>query len=94
MKTKLTLEDIKSKIVSKTFTTLPSGKCIVCEIMLENGFSVRGEAAVVDIRNHVQEVGERIAYENAENKVWMVEGYLLQQELHDRCDPIDKDVNA
>jgi hypothetical protein len=82
MKTKLTVEDIKKKIVSKTFTTLPSGKCIVCEIMLKNGFSVRGEAAVVDIKNHVQEIGEAIAFENAIKQIWIVEGYLLQEKLY------------
>lgn len=82
MKTKLTLEDIEKKIVSKTFTTLPSGKCIVCEIMLENGFSVRGESAVVDFKNHVQEIGEEISFENAKNKIWLVEGYLLQEKLY------------
>lgn len=81
MKTKLSIEDIESKIKSHTFTILPSGKSIVCEIILENGFSVRGESAVVDPKNFVQEIGEKIAYDNAVGKIWQVEGYLLQQRL-------------
>lgn len=85
MKTKLTLEDIESKIVGKTFTKLPSGKVLVCELMLENGFSVRGEAAVVSVENYVQEIGEKISYDNAVNKIWMVEGYLLQQKLFENA---------
>lgn len=84
MKTKLSLDDIQSKIKGKTFTTLPSGKVIVCELMLENGFSVRGESAVVDIANFIKEIGEKIAYENAVDKIWLVEGYLLQQQLFEK----------
>ncbi len=81
MKTKLSIEDIKSVIVSKTFTTLPSGKTIICELILKNGFSVRGESSVVSLENFVQEIGEKIAHDDAVNKVWQVEGYLLQQKL-------------
>ncbi len=81
METKLSLEGIKSKIVNHTFTTLPSGKTIVCEIILKNGFSVRGESSVVDISNFVQEIGEKMAYKDAVSKIWLVEGYLLQEKL-------------
>jgi hypothetical protein len=83
MKTKLSTEDIKSKIVSKTFTTLPSGKTIVCELILENGFSVRGEASVVSLENFVQEIGEEVSYNDAVDKIWQIEGYLLQQKLYE-----------
>lgn len=44
----VTIESINDKIVSETYTLLPSGKVLVCELVLQNGFSVRGEAAVVD----------------------------------------------
>jgi hypothetical protein len=73
--------DIDAAIVGKTFTTLPSGKVMVCELTLRNGFTVRGEAAVVSVANFRQDVGERISYENARNKVWELEGYLLQERL-------------
>lgn len=71
--------DIDAVIVGKTFTTLPSGKVMVCELTLRNGFTVRGEAAVVSVANFRQDVGERISYENARDKVWELEGYLLQE---------------
>lgn len=79
---KVTLEHIKSKIISETFTRLPSGKCLICELTLENGFTVRGEACVVDPRNYVQEIGEQISRENAVDKIWQLEGYLLQENLN------------
>ncbi|MCU7371560.1 Gp49 family protein [Paucibacter sp. O1-1] len=71
--------DIDAVIVGKTFTTLPSGKVMVCELTLRNGFTVRGESAVVSVANFRQDVGERISYENARDKVWELEGYLLQE---------------
>lgn len=73
--------DIDAVIVGKTFTTLPSGKVMVCELTLRNGFTVRGESAVVSVANFRQDVGERISYENARNKVWELEGYLLQDRI-------------
>ena len=77
---RLTPADIDAKIVKKTFTNLPSGKCVVCEITLENGFTVRGESACVSIANFDQEIGDRISFENARDKIWQLEGYLLQEE--------------
>jgi hypothetical protein len=79
---KVTMERILGKIVSETYTTLPSGKVLVCELMLENGFSVRGEAAVVSKENFNEEIGRKISKENAINSIWQLEGYLLQEELY------------
>lgn len=82
MKTKLEITDIISKIKSETYTILPSGKVMVCELILENGFSVRGEAAVVDKANFVEQIGKQISKERALQQVWLVEGYLLQEKLY------------
>lgn len=74
-------ELIDAVIVGKTFTVLPSGKVMVYEITLDNGFTVRGEAAVVSKANFNQEIGERISFKNAREKIWELEGYLLQSKL-------------
>lgn len=71
--------DIDKVIKSKTFTNLPSGKCMVCEITLANGFTVRGESACVSPENFNQEIGEKISFENARKKVWGFVAYLLQE---------------
>lgn len=71
--------DIDAAIVGETFTVLPSGKVMVCELTLRNGFTVRGEAATVSKENFDNEIGQKISRENARNKVWELEGYLLQQ---------------
>ena len=78
---RLTPDDIDAKIKGKTFTNLPSGKCVVCEITLQNGFTVRGEAACVSPKNFDQEIGNKIAFKNAREKVWQLEGYLLQEQF-------------
>ena len=74
-------EDIDAAIVSETYTILPSGKAMVCELILRNGFSVRGESACVSKANFNEEIGRKISYEDARNKVWMLEGYLLQERI-------------
>lgn len=79
---RVTIEHINSKIVSESYTKLPSGKVLVCELILENGFSVRGEAAVVDPLNFNMEIGKKISRENAVDKIWQLEGYLLQEKLY------------
>jgi len=71
-------EDIDNAIKSSTFTNLPSGKCVVCEITLQNGFTIRGESACVSIENFDQEIGNKISFKNARDKIWQLEGYLLQ----------------
>lgn len=81
---RLTPADIDSVIVSESFTVLPSGKAMVCELILRNGFSVRGESACVSKDNFNEEIGRKISFDDARNKVWMLEGYALQERLFPR----------
>jgi hypothetical protein len=74
--------DIDTVIVSETFTKLPSGKAMICELILKNGFSVRGESACVSKDNFDFEIGMEIAREDARDKVWLLEGYLLQEKVY------------
>lgn len=78
----LTEEDIKNKIKDKKFTILEDGKTTICNLYLENGYTVRGESACVNPANFDKALGEEIAYKNAVDKVWVLEGYLLQEKLY------------
>ena len=80
---RLTPTDVDAAIVSESFTVLPSGKVMVCELTLRNGFTVRGDAATVSKENFNVAIGERISRENARAKVWELEGYLLQQRIYE-----------
>jgi len=80
---RLTPADIDSVIVGETYTTMPSGKTMICELTLRNGFTVRGEASTVSKANFNVEVGQKVSRENARNKIWELEGYLLQSRLYE-----------
>ena len=57
------------------------GLLTFCVLVLKNGFTVTGESACASPENFDAEIGRKIARENAVNKIWMLEGYLLKQRL-------------
>lgn len=82
MKDHLTQEDINAKIKDAKFTILEDGRTTICNLYLENGFTVRGESACVSKENFNKSIGEQIAFENAKEKVWELEGYLLAENIY------------
>ena len=48
---------------------------------MENGYVVVGTSACVDPLKFNQALGEKYSYENAIDKLWPLEGYLLAEEL-------------
>ncbi len=76
---RLSPEKIDAVIVSETYTVLPSGKAMVCELTLRNGYTVRGDSAVVSKANFNEEIGRKISRQNAREKIWGLEAYLLQE---------------
>ncbi len=80
---RLTPDFIDSKIKSVDFHVFGDTCLTVCCMTLENGFTVTGESACASPENFDAEIGKKIAKENARNKIWQLEGYLLKQLLHD-----------
>ena len=78
---RLTPDLIDSKIKGKNFHVFDKSCLTVCCLTLENGFTVTGESACASPANFNAEIGQKIAYEQARNKIWMLEGYLLKQSL-------------
>jgi hypothetical protein len=76
---KVTKEGIDARIVKESYTVLPDSTVTICNILLENGFSVRGESACVDPRNFNMEIGQQLAHRDAYSKLWQLEGYLLAE---------------
>lgn len=74
---------VESVIETGTFIMLPSGTTMICELLLSNGFRVRGESACIDPANFRKEIGEQISKQKAFDQVWPFEGYLLAQRLHE-----------
>ena len=60
-----------------------------CVLALKNGFTVTGESACASPENFDADIGRKIARENAVEKIWLLEGYLLKQHLHEQAQKND-----
>lgn len=54
----------------------------VCMIILKNGFIVTGTSAPASGANFDANIGERLAYQDAFNKLWPLFGFELKQRLY------------
>lgn len=75
---RVTPDYIKSRLGVPIFTRF-SETVTICHLCVDNGFSVRGESACVSPENYNQEIGEKIAYENAFRQLWPLFGFLLAE---------------
>lgn len=57
------------------------GVLTFCVLVLKNGFTVTGQSACAAPENYKQDIGERIAREDAFNKIWPLLGYELRTTL-------------
>lgn len=83
---RVTKELIESKIEHVGYATYltPTGSVLRwCCITMSNGFTVTGRpSASVSPENDDEEIGRKIAYDNAYDKIWELEGYLLADKLN------------
>ena len=80
---KLTMGDILDTVVKADYWRLGETTTTVCQLTLKNGFSVIGQSACIDPSEFNKSIGEKVAWDNALEKVWELEGYLLQQRRHE-----------
>jgi hypothetical protein len=52
-----------------------------CVLVLQNGFTVTGESACASPENFDEEIGRKVARQNAVNKIWPLMGYALKNRL-------------
>jgi len=78
---RLTPADIDAAIVGEDFHVFAGTTMTVCALKLRNGFVVIGESAAASPENFDAAIGRRIARDNARNKIWALEGYLLRSKL-------------
>ena len=57
------------------------GLLTFCVLVLRNGFTVTGESACASPENFDEELGRKIAHQNAVQKMWPLMGYELKQRL-------------
>jgi len=84
---RVTLEQLMDNIVHVEYVVhVAPGKQVMrwCVLSTRNEFAVTGDPSVaVSPENDNKEIGERIAFENARNKLWPLMGYELKTRLHD-----------
>ena len=78
---RLTPSLIDLLIAGRDFHVFGDTCLTVCCLTLKNGFTVTGESACASPENFNAEIGQKIAFEQARSKIWMLEGYLLKQRL-------------
>lgn len=72
---------IDAQIVAEAYHVFPGTTLTVCALTLRNGFHVTGESAAASPENFDAEIGRKIGRDNARNKIWALEGYLLRSRL-------------
>ena len=78
---RLTPDDINATILTKLYYVFPGTCSTVCCLVLRNGFTVIGESACASPENFNEEIGRKLAFDDARNKIWRLEGYLLRERL-------------
>lgn len=78
---RLTPDLIDSTIVSEQYHVFHGTTLTVCALTLRNGYIVTGESAAASPSNFDESIGRKIARDNARNKIWALEGYLLREKL-------------
>jgi len=81
---RVTPDHIESVIASEQYHVFPNTTFTACLLTLKNGYTVVGESACASPENFDAALGRKIARDNAKNKIWSLEGYLLKQRLSDR----------
>ncbi|QYW01856.1 hypothetical protein PP761_gp39 [Stenotrophomonas phage Paxi] len=78
---RVTIEQVEAAIREETYTVLPDGRTTICQLTLDNGFTVDGHSACVSKENFNAEIGNKFAREEAVKKVWGYLGFRLSDQL-------------
>ena len=73
---------VNETIAQETYLVMPDGRTTICQLTLLNGFTVIGTSACVDPDMFDLKAGRRIAFENARQQIWRLEGYLATQDAY------------
>lgn len=79
---RITPSHIDDQIVTAQYHVFPGTTVTVCCLTLRNGFNTVGKSACASPSIFDAEIGRKLAYDNARNQIWELEGYLLRDFLH------------
>lgn len=78
---RVTPDEVDQTITTRQFHVFPGTTVTVCALTLRNGFVITGESACASPENFDKELGRKIAFGNARDKIWQLEGYALRDRL-------------
>lgn len=84
MKNTVTIDDVKANmqdVIVRTLVDFDKPTTYVTVKML-NGFTLRESTTCVDPDNYNEEIGKQICLKGLEDKVWLLLGYQLQEEIY------------
>lgn len=79
---RITPSDIDDSIKDTAFYVFPDTLLTICCLTLQNGFNITGESACASPANFNKQIGEKVAYDNARQKIWVLLGYALKDKLY------------
>lgn len=78
-------EKLESLVQRIYYHRVPGTTVTICAITLKNGFTVVGDSACIDPENFDHSIGEQVAYNNAFEKIWQLEGYRIKSQLAEKA---------
>ncbi len=78
---RITEEHVERKIARTLYHLFPDTEVTICCLILENGYSVTGTSACASPENFDVDLGKKIAYDKAAQKIWGLEAYLLKERM-------------
>ena len=78
-------EKLESLVDRVYYHRVPNTTVTICAITLKNGFTVVGESACIDPNNFDRVIGQQVAYNNAFEKIWQLEGYRIKSQLAEQA---------
>lgn len=86
MKNSVTREDIVQLLSeAEAAVTTVHGKCTIVSVKLKNGFVITESSACVDPANYNEGLGFNECMKRIEDKLWELEGYVLQKKLYEEA---------
>lgn len=76
----LSEDQMRDEIADVRYMNVEDTTLTICVIILKNGYTVTGESSCIDPSKFNAEIGKKIAYDNAFNKLWGILGYVKKQQ--------------
>jgi hypothetical protein len=80
---RVTYEAMLALVTDEQYHHFEGTTVMVCALTLANGYTVIGTAASASDSNFDEEIGRKIAKDDAISKIWPLEGYRLRQHLYE-----------